>query len=633
VKSLALAALLALAGTLVPSFAVAQVSVQTRAAGRPFEVGQAFQLEVNAMGSGQETPDDPRLPVPPGFEVQGPSLGTRTQVSVMNGRMTQQTGISATWTVVGSRPGTFKLGPPSVRVGNRRETGNVIVVEIVPKGTLPRSQGGRPSIDPFGMFDPFGTGSGFPPGFFGQDPRLLEPDEPPPVPEELRVAEAPDPVAFVRAVVSPKRPVVGEQVTLRIYAYGSRGTFRESSPTEASRADFLSYSVVEGLPGEDFVRVPIGDTTFYAVKIRELALFPLRSGKLAIGPMTMTFDGPRYRNRVPIVRSSAAIELDVAEPPLDGRPPGYKLGDVGELTLEAGVDPKKITAGDAVSVIAKLEGTGNIPLSLLLPQKRGVDWLDPTLTEKIGPEGSVIKGYRTFAYVVKAHEPGQVDLGELTLPYWSPKRRAYQTLRVALGTIEVTANPNAVKPSTNPADDARDKALALTPRRSPSPFSRHAATFTDDDRFFFALFGLPALVALLAAALHAGSEFKRRMADAKAGPDRLAQEALRVAEQAAGRDEVATTAAAVERALFLAIEAATGLRGRALLKDELGRALVEAGLPEETCRRTLDLLDGCESARFTGKSAGLPPPKLLLAARERVTELLRHRRTRRRLAA
>jgi len=277
VKRLALAVLVTLSSTLVPSWAIAQVSVQSRAAGRPFEVGQAFQLEVNAMGSGQETPDDPRLPVPPGFEVRGPSIGTRTQFSVVNGTMTQQSGISATWTVIGSRPGSFKLGPPSVRVGNRRETGNVVVVQIVPKGTLPRSQGGRPSIDPFGMFDPFGTGSGFPPGFFGQDPRLLEPDEPPPVPEELRVAEAPDPVAFVRAVLSPKQPVVGEQVTLRIFAYGSRGTFRESSPTEASRADFLSYSVVEGLPGEDFVRVPIGDTTFYAVKIRDDLWMPFET--------------------------------------------------------------------------------------------------------------------------------------------------------------------------------------------------------------------------------------------------------------------------------------------------------------------------------------------------------------------
>jgi len=632
VKRLVLAVLFALASAFSPSRAGAQVAVQTRAAGRPFEVGQAFQLEVNAMGSGQETPDDPRLPVPPGFQVQGPSIGTRAQFSVVNGVMTQQTGISATWTVVGSQPGKFKLGPPSVRVGNRRETGNVVVVEIVPAGTLPRSQGGRPSIDPFGFFDPFGSGSGFPPGFFGQDPRLLEPEEPPPVPEELRVTEAPDQVAFVRAVVSPKRPVVGEQVTLRIYAYGSRGTFRETSPTEASRADFLAYSVVEGLPGEDFVRVPIGETTFYAVKVRELALFPLRSGKLVIGPMTMTFDGPRYRSRVPIVRSSAAVELDVAEPPLDGRPPGYKLGDVGELALEASVDPKKIMAGDAVSVIAKLEGTGNVPLSLIQPQKRGVDWLDPTLTEKVGPEGGVVKGYRTFAYVVKLHEPGQIDLGELTLPCWNPKRRAYVTLRAALGSVEVTANPNAAK-APKPADDPRSQALALAPRRSLSAFQRSAVSFTDDDRFFFALFGLPALVALLAGATHAGSELKRRRAHAKAGPDRLAQEALRAAEQAAARDEVATTAAAVERALFLAIEAATGLRGRALLRDELGRALAEAGLPEQTCRRTLELLDSCESARFTGKSAELPPPKLLDAARERVAELLRHRRSRRRLAA
>jgi len=64
-----LAALLAAFVTLTASVALGQVSLQTQTSGRRFEVGQTFQLEVQAMGNGQDTPSDPTLPVPPGFQV------------------------------------------------------------------------------------------------------------------------------------------------------------------------------------------------------------------------------------------------------------------------------------------------------------------------------------------------------------------------------------------------------------------------------------------------------------------------------------------------------------------------------------------------------------------------------------
>jgi hypothetical protein len=233
---------------------------------------------------------------------------------------------------------------------------------------------------------------------------------------------------------------------------------------------------------------------------------------------------------------------------------------------------------------------------------------------------------------VKIHEPGRVDLGELTLPYWNPKKRAYATARAALGSIEVTLNPNA-RATRSPTDDRRNPALDLSPRTTLTRFDRSGISFTDDTRFFAALFGLPALVVLLAGALRGALAIRTRLDHAKSGPDRLALEALRAAESSADRDEVATTASAVERALFFAIESATGLRARALLKDDLSRALTEAGLAGEICARTLSLLDSCESARFTGKSGDLPPPELASEARETVSDLLRHRRVRRRLAA
>ena len=604
----------------------AQVSIHTEVSAAKVEVGQGFQLQMTAMGvGGRANPTDPVLPVPPGIDVRGPSVGTQTQVSVNNGRMTQSTGISATWTLIARRVGTFKIGPPSVDVGGQREKGRVLTVEVVPQGTLPRQ---RPrGFDPF-SFDPFGSASGIPQNPFLQD----EPDEPPPVPEELRLDRAPDPVAFLRAVVTPKNPVVGEQVTLRIYAYGGRGRFTEANPTEPSRADFLAYTPADGGIGEQPVRVRIGDTDFIAHKVRELCLFPLHSGEIVIGPMTMTFHGSGYRSRTPIVRQSERLVLNVEEPPLRGRPPGYRIGDVGELELTARVDPLRITAGDGVSVFAKLAGTGNIPLGLVVPQQRGVEWLEPSVIEDIEANASVVKGHRVFTYVVKLSEPGHIDLGELTLPYFDPKKRGYAVARVALGKVVVDPNPSKKASPASSAGGAApsEKTNGALPvaRQTLAAFARPTSPFTDGLGFWALLLAGPLMVALTGSGIALGRRALERTKARRSDPDRLAAEALREADEAARTGRAVETAGAVERALFRAIEAGTGLKARALLRSELEGALSNAGVPKTTVEGTVSLLDACEALRFTEGASNAPPKALAERARSVTIELARKRRRR-----
>ncbi|HEX6272737.1 MAG TPA: BatD family protein, partial [Polyangiaceae bacterium] len=580
------------------SVARAQVAIQSGVSARRVEIGQSIQFQIIALdSSGQVTPSDPELPPIPGVEVRGPSVGTQTQVSINNGRMTQSVGISATWSLTPRRAGTIRIGPASVAVGGgRRAQSRAETIEVVPPGSLPRNVPRR--FDPF-SFDPFGM-SPFPANPFATPDA---PEEPPPVPEEYRVERAPDPVAFLRAVVTPKKPVVGEQVTLRVYAYGGRGRFADANASEPSRADFLAYTTPDAGVGEQAVRVRIGEQDFIALKIMEIALFPLHSGECVIGSMTMTFNGPGYRSQAPVVRKSEPLVLDVGEPPLRGRPPGYKLGDVGEFELSARVDPLRIVAGDAVSVVAKLSGTGNVPASLVVPQQRGVDWLKPSVTEDIDVKGGTVKGLRVFSYVVKLEEPGRVDLGELTLPYFDPKRGTYAVARAALGKVEVAPNPaHAAAPgaSTGSPGSIKTGAAALpAARKALGAFALPPAPFTDGLGFWALLLAAPLAVALTGAGLELGKRAAERMRSRRTDPDRLALEALREADEAARAGRSRETAGAVERALFRAIEAGTGLKARAFLRAELDAALGAAGIEKSTVSEALALLDACETLRFT----------------------------------
>jgi hypothetical protein len=621
-----LAVLVALAGLLAARPARAQVSVGTGVSARKVEVGQSFQFQISAMGSADSAMvQDPRLAVPPGFQVLGPSVGPQTHLNMNTGQQT--VGILATWTLVPQRAGTFRIGPASVGTGSgKRVKSGVETIEVVPKGTLPRQQR---RFDPFDPFPGNPFGGMFPPsGPFG--PRV-EPEEPPPVPEEYRMEQAPDRTAFLRAVVTPKNPVVGEQVTLRIYAYGGAGRYALSNEVEPSRADFLAYTSPDAGMGEQAVRVPIGDVPYIAQKVREIALFPLRSGKLVIGPMSLTFNGPAYRASTPIVRQSERIVLDVEEPPLQGRPPGYKVGDVGELELAARVDPMRIVAGEGVSVVAKLSGTGNVPASLVVPQQNGVEWLEPSIVEDIDAKGATVNGFRVFTYVVKLNQPGHVDLGDITLPYFDPKRRGYAVARAALGKVVVDPNPAkalSAAPGASALSPTAANGSAKLPaaRHQLSAYARPASPFTDGLGFWALLFGAPLAVALSGSGFVFGRRAIQRLNARRTDPDRLAMDALREADEAARTGRAIETAGAIERALFRAIEAGTGLKARALLRGELESALATAGVARATVEGTLSLLDACEALRFTEGTSEASPKALADEARAVANDLARKRR-------
>ena len=176
--------------------AQAQVAIEAQIGSLKLEVGDSTQFQMTALSSSDDPLTNPHLPPVSGLDIQGPSLGSRTQVSINNGHMVQQRGISATWTIHALKVGTYRIGPASVESGGKRSQTNVATLEVVPPGSVPR----RVPFDPFRFFDPFGSGSPFPPGFGPNGP---EHQEEPAVPEEFRMDRAPDRPLAPLAVVEP----------------------------------------------------------------------------------------------------------------------------------------------------------------------------------------------------------------------------------------------------------------------------------------------------------------------------------------------------------------------------------------------------------------------------------------------
>jgi hypothetical protein len=590
-----LEAALALACVAIAVEARAQVQLETRISSRRVEVGEPFRLELSAAGG--NTPSNPRLPVPAGIQSRGPSMGTQTQVSITNGRMQQTTRITASWTLQAERPGTYRIGPPSLEVDGRVERGQAVTVEVLPAGSSPRRRApfGSFPFDLFDLPDPLG-GRPFP-GLGADDV-----EEPPNHPPEYAVDRAPDPLAFVITKATPQRVVLGEAVRVDIYAYGGRGDYQLQPSTEPSREGFLAYDAKENSRP---YRVPVDGTSFIAKRVNAFVLFPLRTGTLKIGSASFEFSGSGYGHSSPgsgLKRDSAPVNVIVTEPPLAGRPPGYRLGDVGRYQLSANVQPRTITEGAGVSVVVKLEGTGNVPASLQVPGQKGVEWLEPSTTEHLEASEGKVQGYRTFSYVVKFDQPGEIDLGELSLPYYDPAKRAYDVARAALGKVTVKPDPaaRAAKAATpEPSDALRD---LLPPQRSLGPAPAPSSFLADRAGFWAALALGPMLVLLAGAAARAGRRLLEQRRQRRDLPEERATRELSRAEHAIKTDP-SLAAACAERAVLLAIESATGLRARGVLRSDLPAELGARGVRAELAGEIVSLLDRCESVRFSGASA------------------------------
>ncbi|MEM6787222.1 MAG: BatD family protein [Myxococcota bacterium] len=599
---------LALLGvTLAPRrVAAAPPTIQASLSAEEVEVDQPVQVSLEVTYEGQISPAQPRLDAPASFDVSPASTMISAYNVRINGRQSIRQSYTARWVIRAPSTGRFTIPSPSVIIdGERVRARASLRLNVVAKGTLPA----RPPAPRGGSFGGLGSFLFGPQPRRPFDPRMMLDDDDRPLTDEgarLRMRRAPDPHVFLRIVPSKTRAYLGEQVTLSYYVY-RRVKHQREHFKRAPLDDFVRFPLD---PTERQAVTEVGGRRYFVRLKEEEAVFPLRSGRLGTGVLEGTFQVPRLGRRE-IERRSNEVFIDVIEPPVEGRPPGYRLGDVGRrLRLTAEVVPREVEAGGTVAVSARLEGLGRLPSKLKLPARAGVEWYEPELKGDLQRVRGTIGGWRSFGYAVRLDTPGTVDLGTLSLPYWDPRAEQYIVADVALGDVVVrpVANPTTASPAgsggpTQNAADAESSPLArlAPPRRALGPYVP-ARTFDLAPPLVWTGVLVPPLGVLLAGGLWTGVRTaRRRRRDRMDAPARRAREALAEARSA---DDPKESAAHCERALHLALEARTGVKSRGLLLDELKTRLETEGLAD--AEAIVGLLRRCETLRFApaGDDAG-----------------------------
>ncbi|MBS2013060.1 MAG: BatD family protein [Deltaproteobacteria bacterium] len=582
-----------------------QVEVRASVEPATVEVGETASYVVVVMVHGRGQPTEVKPGSMNGVTLLGSAGAAPVHMrSIVNGVASEVNGLTSTWRIRADREGTFTLGPAQVVIDGAKRSVPAARVTVVGRGKAPKRNndpfagtpfaGGPSPLDPFkGIFD------------FGDDDRT--PDPPAPTADPKLSMDAPrQSVAFLHAVIDKTRAVVGEQVTLAVYLYEDPYAHqgRPGDVHEPTANDFVKRSLIE----DETRAVGVGTASVggkpWTVKlVRKNALFPLKTGRLVIEPMSMTLPQARVG-----LRESERLVVDVGEPPVDGRPAGFAMGDVGDMSLAATVTPRTVPKDGAVGVTVELRGTGNLPSQLTLPVVPGVEWLEPQTREKLGAQsGDRFGGSRTFSYVVRLHKEGNADLGEIRLPYYDAEKRVYGVARAALGIVVVS--PGGDRDAGRPAEEP-EIVLAGMPKERRTLEGAHARSYVSETPFFWAaIFGSPIACALAVSAHELVRRARERRANAAPSPDRIARERRAEADVACGsaaggkpedaRKDGAAAMGAVARAMQAAVLARTGVNLRGAALDAGESELVAAGVDAEKARAVIDVLTTCEDARFS----------------------------------
>jgi hypothetical protein len=590
---------------LAPATALAQASppqVQVQLDADTVGVGDVVHVQMSVTSS-DAMPSDAQLGPTPGFVLRGQNASSQTQFVANGFNMDRAYTLTVDWSLQAQRVGTFSLGPLMAVVGGTRYPEQRVTLHVVPAGQAPRARPpSRP--DPFGL-SPFAPWRGL---FPGMDNGAEPPQEPAVAVDPRLALDAPRGVYFfLHAIVDKTTAAVGEQVTFTVYEYAdiSAGDIEADGDSvhDAQAADFVKHPLVpedREAPLAGFAS--IGGRTWQVKIVRRWALFPLHSGDLAIGPMSLTLLRPRPAAGQ--ARTTEAFVVHVVEPPVTGRPPGFALGDVGRFALAVQVQPRDIEQGGAVGVHVELSGTGNVPEAIVPPAREGVDWLAPEVHADLGPIGQgAYGGKRTFDYVVHVARAGTVDLGEVTLPYWDPEQRKYGVARASLGALHV--KPNAAAAAASQVAVASEKLSGLPPPREALEGLTGPRRHWDDSPLFWLVgVGGGPLAFGVAVAGRAGIRRARRAwVGKRTSPVAELKERMAAVRAACERSDPRAIDATITRALEAATvaHAKVGVRG-ALGAEVVGR-LERAGVEPRVANGISDLLGECERGRFAPEAS------------------------------
>ncbi|MGB0882600.1 MAG: BatD family protein [Vicingaceae bacterium] len=421
---------------------------------------------------------------------------------------------------------------------------------------------------------------------------------------------------FIRSTVNRRKVYQGEQIIATYKLYTRVGLAGNELVKNADLNGFWSQEIDFG--EAVWTKEIIGGYRYSVAKIREIVLFPQRSGELEIDPLQMKFIVQKrvqgggqsmfdqFFGRVENVEydlKSKPIKITVLPHPANA--PEDFTNAVGKLDMKVDVSANEVKANEAINIKIKISGKGNLPLidvpELSFPSD--FETYDPKINDNVKTTIAGVSGSKEFDYLVIPRHPGKFKLDPITFSYFDPSTKKYKT--IASDPIEInvlkgdgTAAENIVY-SSNKEDI---KVLGNDIRyihTNNIEFSQSNKAFYGSWKFYLALLLAPLLFIvtfIFRNKIRAANSDVVGMKKKKAG--KIAAKFLKSAKASLEANNTKAFYEDISKALFGYISDKLHIPAAELNQNNIKEKLNTLKVNESTSKALIETIELCDMARF-----------------------------------
>jgi len=396
---------------------VAQDVSITASAPGVVEMGQRFRLTytVNTQANQFLPPDINDFSI-----LAGPSTSTSSNVSIINGKVTQSFELKYTFIIEPVKEGAFEIQPAGVMVDGEKYVSEPVKIEVV-KGSTAQTQG-----------SPQTTSA-----------RQQQND---PNTNQIKKSDL-----YISIIVNKQKIYREEHLVATIKLYSRLNITRLENVKLPTFQGFLTQEL-ETPPLTSLNRERIDNQVYLTGVLKKYILFPQKTGTLTIEPFELDvyyqkpsdrrsrsifddFFGSYENARQKVISNAVNIEVE----PLPKNKPYNFSGAVGDFNLTADIDKPKVNSNEAVTLVVKISGNGNLkyinPFDIDFPAD--FDVYDPKVIEHIKHSEKGAYGHKRFEYLMIPRRAGQYTIPKFSFAYFDTESKKYKQNSAGPFTLQV----------------------------------------------------------------------------------------------------------------------------------------------------------------------------------------------------
>ncbi|MCR4965366.1 MAG: BatD family protein [Bacteroidales bacterium] len=387
--------------------------------------------------------------------VSGPSMGTSTSISMMNGHVEQNTTYTYTYYLSGHKEGTFTIPGVSLSIDGKIVATNSVTV-TVSKSANYQDESRSAWDDMFPSFD---------------FPQWGQPQEQPSEKEKVQVE---DKIGkndiFIKATSSKLEAFQGEGivVTYRLYVKDDISGYSVERASNDYSEDFWIGSL--DLPRQERKTETINGKNYTVFVFDQAAFYPTKTGKLTIPKLNVNLSirvpavvkDPFWGNISSYRRKEISLssnDLTVKVKALPGGNPN-KTEVVGGFTMTSNLSRTECHPNERLVYSVTISGSGNLhqisadDLDITFPDDCDVTY--PKVVNNITAKGDYITGTKTFQFTIIPHSEGTYYIPSASYYYYDYDTGSHKIITSQDYNIEVTPGP--ARPSEDSQKSKNNKA-------------------------------------------------------------------------------------------------------------------------------------------------------------------------------